>query len=151
MGKLHSVRTVLGTRSWLALLALVGCASASIPSELMCPAFERPPLQLDAMPGVGSCAGSPAVESWIQDLRQSVLNQWEPPDAAWTMDEVRAVFVLARDGSVRDSCILSGPNQKVVESVLHALHAHRFEHPPPPEAACLIGVRLQGAFTVKRK
>ncbi|MCP5055652.1 MAG: hypothetical protein GY937_02885 [bacterium] len=136
---------------FLVLPALVGCASPSIPSELMCPAFERPPLQLDAMPGVGSCAGSPAVEPWIQDLRESVLNEWEPPDDAWTMEEVRAVFVLARDGSVRDSCVLSGPNRESVESVLQALDAHRFERRPPPEAACLIGVRLQGAFKVKRK
>lgn len=151
MGRVRSVRFVFGAGIGLVSQALVGCASPPIPPALMCPAFERQPLQLDAMPGVGSCARSPVVESWIQGLRQSILSEWKPPADTWAMEEVRAVFVLARDGSVRDSCILSGPNRKAAEAVLQALHAHRFEHPPPREAACLIGVRLQVEFEVKQQ
>ncbi|MBW2241499.1 MAG: hypothetical protein JRH01_05890 [Deltaproteobacteria bacterium] len=148
MGKLRSVRIQLGFCIWLALQALVGCAAPPIPPSLMCPAFERPPLQLDAMPGVGSCVGSPAVEPWIRDLRRSIRSEWHPPENAWAMEEVRAVFVLARDGSVRDSCIRSGRDVAAVGAVLHALHAHRLERPPPPEVACLIGIRLQATFKV---
>lgn len=133
-----------------ALLVMAGCASAPIPPSLLCPAFERPPLPLDAMPGLGSCAGSAAVAPWILELRQSILEEWHPPRWTPATEEVRAVFVLARDGSVRDACIQSADDRGAVNAVLDALRAHRLERPPPPEAACMIGIRLQGTFKVTR-
>ena len=134
----------------LGVLAMAGCISAPVPDSLRCPPFERPPLPLDAMPGLGSCAGSAVVAAWIHELRESIIDEWHPPHQAWAMREVRAVFVLARDGSVRDSCIQSGDDREAALAVLDALQAHRLERPPPLEAACVIGIRLQATFKVLR-
>ncbi|MCP3985284.1 MAG: TonB C-terminal domain-containing protein [bacterium] len=145
------VRIATGACMLIAMQGMVGCMTAPIPSSMVCPTFERPPLPLDAMPGVGSCAGSSAAAAWVDELRRSISKEWHPPRGASAMGEVQAVFVLARDGSVRDSCIQSGQDRAAVTAVVEALHAHRLERPPPPEAACLIGIRLLAKFKVTRR
>ena len=140
-------RSAIGACAWL---VMAGCALAPVPPSLLCPTFERAPLPLDAMPGLGSCAGSAAVAPWILELRESIIEQWHPPRWTPATEEVRVVFVLTRDGSVRDACIQSADDRRAVNAVLDALHAYRLERPPPPEAACLVGIRLQGTFKVTR-
>ncbi len=97
----------------------------------------------DEPEGDDGCLLEAAVYRYLTAAQDRILDRWELPEDGMANREVVVRLVFERDGSLRDSRVLSHNDRRLARSARIAIIKAKPFPPVPEEASCLVGRPLR--------